>query len=442
MATLKINYNSNTSELCEIGKKYDTDKSCQRKNVTDLRHCHPYTLFYDNLFRSKRNDNINIAEIGILYGRSLLMWREYFPNANIYGFEYRNDLIQIFTQQFNNDRITLSNIDVASEESIRTSFQRMNVMYDIIIEDSNPQFEDQIRAVKNSYQFLKPGGILIVEDIFKSYDEKLYIDRLKHILNDVQDYYFIELYHTNKNSIGWDNDKLFVLVKGGDEPIFKNTNKMTIITPSYRTDNLFKIKNSINFNYVDQWIIVYDGSKIRDNPNIFKNENNDKINEFVYNTNGSTFGNAQRNYALTKISNPNTMVYYLDDDNIINPHIYRLLNIVDNTKMYTFNQFKRLKGNNVSPGYIDTACLLIPYNLCNDISWVLNKYEADGIYILDCYNKNKNVHTFVDNDLCYYNYLTTKIDKISRKQAQSVINNLQAVNRIPLKNKSFMKGLF
>ena len=55
MKSLKINYINNSSELCEIGKKYDTDKSSQRNNVTDHRHCHPYTLFYDGLFKNKKD---------------------------------------------------------------------------------------------------------------------------------------------------------------------------------------------------------------------------------------------------------------------------------------------------------------------------------------------------------------------------------------------------
>lgn len=463
MRTLKINYNSNKSELCEIGKKYDTDKSSQRKNVTNTRHCHPYTLFYDGLFRNKRDDNIQIAEIGILYGSSLLMWREYFKNARIYGFEYSNDLIENFKKTFHNERITLANIDVTNEENIRNSFQKMNTMYDIIIEDSTHQFDDQIRAIKNVYQYLKPGGILIVEDIFKSYNEKNYINQLKPILHHFQNYYFVELDHKNRNSTGWNNDKLFVLVKGGSEPIFKNTNKITIITPSYRTENLLKMKQSINFHYVDEWIIVYDGSKISTNPNIFGNEKNDKIKEFVHNTNGSSWGNAQRNYALSKISNPDTFLYYLDDDNIIHPHLYRLLNIIDNTKLYTFNQFNRLKGDNVLPGYIDTACLLIPYKLCNDITWLLDKYDADGIYIKECYNRNMKVHTFVDNDLCYYNYLTNKtVNKTPPNYVQSLnqmpsinntisnqnnnlmrtLNQVPSINNIPIQNKNFMKTLF
>ena len=402
MLTLKINYNKNISELCEIGKKYDTDKSSQRENVNNYRHCHPYTLFYDGLFKSKKNENLKIAELGILDGGSLLMWKEYFVNSQIYGFEYDNNLIYKFKQNYNNDRITLDNIDVTKKDNIINAFSELNILYDIIIEDTTHQFEDQIRVIENAYQYLKPGGILIIEDIFKSYNENDYIDRLKPILKNFQDYYFVELDHVNKNSTGWNNDKLFILVKGGDQPIFKNTNKLTIITPSYRINNLLEIKKSINFDYIEEWIIVYDGSKIIDNPNIFQNEENNKIKEYVYKGEGIS-GNPQRNYALSKITNPDTLLYYLDDDNIIHPNIYKLLNIIDNNRLYTFNQINRIKGNNISIDHIDTAMAIIPYNLCKNVKWILDKYNADGYYIRDCYNINKNIHIYVDNDLCYYN---------------------------------------
>jgi len=402
MESLKINYLNNSSELCEIGKKYDTDKSSQRNNVTDYRHCHPYTLFYDGLFRNRKTEPLKIAELGILDGASLLMWKEYFTTSEIYGFEYNNDLINNFKQNFNNDRVTLSNIDVTDKDSIVKAFSELNTLYDIIIDDTTHQFEDQIRVIENTYQYLKPGGILIIEDIFKSYNENDYINRLTPILEEFQNYYFIELDHINRNSSDWDNDKLFVLIKGGDEPIFKNRNKLTLITPSYRLNNLLEIKKSINFEYIEEWIIVYDGSKIIDNPHLFENQENNKIKEYVFEGEGIS-GNPQRNYALTKITNPDTLLYYLDDDNIFHPNMYKLLNIIDNDKMYTFNQYNRLKGNNIEVNYIDTAMVIIPYKLCKNEKWILDKYCADGYYIVECYNKNKNIHIFIDNDLCYYN---------------------------------------
>ena len=399
METLKINYNSNTSILCDIGKKFDTDKSSQRSNVTNTRHYHPYTLFYDSLFRNKKDNNLVIAELGILEGSSLRMWQEYFPNSNIYGFEYNNELIHKFKTFYNNDRITLSHIDVRNSESIKSTFRNLDIMYDIIIEDTTHEFEDQISVIENTYQYLKPGGILIIEDIFKRYNEEDYIKRLQPILHNFQDYYFIELDHVNRNSTGWNNDKLFILVKSG-EPIFKNNNTITIITPSYRLNNLINIKNSINFDYVDQWIIVYDGSKIIENPKLF---NHPKIKEYVHKGEGIS-GNPQRNYALDTITNTDTFIYYLDDDNIIHPNLYRLLNIIDK-KIYTFNSIN-IKGNNVSVNNIDTAMCIIYYDKCNTIRWTLQKYEADGIYINECYEKNKDIHIYVDNTLSYYNKLS------------------------------------
>ena len=395
MENINFNYYSASSELCEIGKKYDTDKSSQRLNVTNTRHCHPYTLFYDGLFNTRKNEKLEIAELGILDGASLLMWQEYFSNSNIHGFEYSELLINKFKKEHNNERISLTKIDVTNKDSILNGFG--NNKYDIIIEDTTHQFDDQIRVIENTYMNLKPGGILISEDVFKSYKETDYINKLAPILENFQDYYFVSLDHVNRNSTGWDNDKLFILVKN-----YNIQNKITIITPSYRIDNLLKLEKSINFDYVDEWIIVYDGSKLSENPNIFKN--NDKIKEYLHSSKGIS-GNPQRNYGLTKISNLNTFLYYLDDDNIIHPQFYRLLNVLVKNKIYTFNQTNRLKGNNIKMGSIDTAMFLIDYSLCKNISWIPDQYGADGYYITDCYNLHKDKHIFIDNNLCYYNKL-------------------------------------
>lgn len=217
MESLKINYYSESSELCEIGKKYDTDKSSQRNNVTHYRHCHPYTLFYEFLFRNKRNEPLKIAELGILYGGSLLMWKEYFTNATIYGFEFNDKLIDKFKKNCDNERITLTKIDVKNKDSIINAFGTLNTIYDIIIEDTTHKFEDQIRVIEHVYPYLKPGGILIIEDIFISTAENEYIIALQPILHHFQNYYFVELDHANKYSAQWNNDKLFVLVKRKEE---------------------------------------------------------------------------------------------------------------------------------------------------------------------------------------------------------------------------------
>lgn len=399
-----IDYKEAESELCLIGAKYDTDKSSQRKNVTSLRHCHPYTLFYHSLFRDKKNANLAIAELGILEGSSLLMWREYFPNTAIYGFDNNINFINSFLKKFNGKDLFLDLLDVKSQESITTTFSSIGIQYDLIIEDTTHQFEDQIRVIENIYPFLKPGGMLIVEDIFKSYNEQDYLDRLRPILDQFQDYYFVTLDHKNRNSTGWDNDKLFILVKAGEKPIFANQKKLTIITPSIRPSNLFKLKDSIDFDYVNEWIIVYDGSKINKNPNLFINENNPKIKEYIFKGEGIS-GNPQRNFALNNVQNEDTYIYFLDDDNLMHSDLYKFLNIIDDEKIYTFNQANRLKGNSIDLGGVDAAMFLVDYKFCKKIKWKLGEYAADYYFIHDCYLANKKQWIWVDNTFSYYNSL-------------------------------------
>ena len=188
--------------------------------------------------------------------------------------------------------------------------------------------------------------------------------------------------------------------------------KVTLITPSIRPENLLKIMDSIRFEYINKWIIVYDGSKIVENPKLFINN---KIEEHIYKGDGIS-GNPQRNYALDllKDTDTDTYLYYLDDDNIIHPELYNLLDNIEDDKMYTFDQqrpdnifpFKTLlKGNDITLFNIDTAMMLIDYNLCKDIRWVADKYNADGLYITECYTKNKDKWIYVDKLMAYYNPL-------------------------------------
>ena len=148
--SFNVNYKNTISDLCVLGSKYDTDKSSQRNNVTNQRHCHPYTLYYNSLFKNNRLDSLKIAELVILEGSSLLMWRDYFPNSQLYGFEYSDQFINSFKSKYTQERIALEKINVNSESNIVESFTRVNEIYDIIIEDTTHQFDDQIRVVKNA----------------------------------------------------------------------------------------------------------------------------------------------------------------------------------------------------------------------------------------------------------------------------------------------------
>ena len=223
MITLAINYKNEKSELCEMGEFYDTDKSPLRKDITDTRHAHAYTPYYNSLFLSSRGKKLNICEIGI--GPSLLMWQEYFWNSDIYGFDYNQDLLNSFRNKYNTDRISLSHMDVRDTDIVNSSFERTGVSYDLIIDDVTQYLDDQLNVIRNAVNYLNPGGFIIVEDIYTYRDENDYIEGLgEEVLSNFQKYFFIELNHTKKFSSDWNNDKLFVLIKKGTEPVFSQTN--------------------------------------------------------------------------------------------------------------------------------------------------------------------------------------------------------------------------
>ena len=84
--------------------------------------------------------------------------------------------------------------------------------------------------------------------------------------------------------------------------------------------------------------------------------------------------------------------------------MYNLLNYIDNNTINSFDQYNRIKGNNINIGYIDTAMVIIPFNLWNK-KGLLDVYEADGYYIKDCIDSNRDKHVYIDQDLWHYNFL-------------------------------------
>ena len=120
---------------------------------------------------------------------------------------------------------------------------------------------------------------------------------------------------------------------------------LTIITPCSRPSNIKTIFNSINFDLIDKWIIVYD------------TKNRTRYSkEFPYHTKilevdcydpDSYYGNAQRNMGL-ELANPNTWIYFLDDDNYIHPKFWEIVEMITKTDkefnyFYTFNQLRGLE---------------------------------------------------------------------------------------------------
>ena len=205
--SITIDSTNSITELCLLGIIYPTDKSPYNKDVN--LHKHPYTSIYNLLFSNIRYNDIKLGELGILDNNSMFCWREFFPNAKLYGFEWFDERLN----KAKDDGIdcTYIKMNVKDSNSIDNGLSLAGSKFDILIDDSTHLFDDQIKFINVAYKHLNKGGILIIEDIFINAKEEDYAKAIN------QDYFssatFINANHNLKNSLGWDNDKLLVLHK-------------------------------------------------------------------------------------------------------------------------------------------------------------------------------------------------------------------------------------
>ena len=74
-----------SSNLEKLAIKYGTDKSSEKHN-----YCEKYAKYLP----FNRYDKMNILEIGVLDGKSLQTWREYYYQSNIIGIDINPDCKQ------------------------------------------------------------------------------------------------------------------------------------------------------------------------------------------------------------------------------------------------------------------------------------------------------------------------------------------------------------
>lgn len=155
--------------LTEISKKYETDKEIE----------HHYLDTYEKHFKAKfkREDVKKVVEIGIHFGDSLMMWAEYFPNAQIIGadiIDYKKvdykltlhgktyDRRDVFC---NHPRIKTYVLDQTDEESIKDFKFNIGKDCDIIIDDGGHSMEMHQKTIKHLLDCVSKNGLYIIEDL-------------------------------------------------------------------------------------------------------------------------------------------------------------------------------------------------------------------------------------------------------------------------------------
>ena len=156
--SIKIDTTGYASDLCILGEKYGTDKSIYNKKT---KHQHSYTAVYNILFNHLKNKTINIAEIGIAHSSSLQMFRDYFKYSNIYAFDHDKTTIEN-SKKLNINNVNYFQLDVKDRIEIQRLFKKINIFYDIIIDDSSHLFDHQINIILEAKNFLKENEVSIL----------------------------------------------------------------------------------------------------------------------------------------------------------------------------------------------------------------------------------------------------------------------------------------
>ena len=128
-------------------------------------HKHFYIDAYDNLFSAWKDEPIQLMELGIASGASLLLWSQYFkgylqnlPNTKmIFGDAYDNDKAKYLVENLPKQ--------------------------DVFIEDGAHDIDNQISALMKYHSLVKPGGYYICEDLFIANLAKYLVDGVYQITN-------------------------------------------------------------------------------------------------------------------------------------------------------------------------------------------------------------------------------------------------------------------
>ena len=151
------------TELCDLCKKYGTDKGPREMNGWG------YSPIYHSWLEKRRLEVKRVLEVGIcgyrdipnnVVGASLYVWRDYFPNAEIFGID--NDGKFIFTDE----RIHTFQADAYSPVQMNAAMQAFGPeKFDFIVDDAVHDPVPQICLLNFLWPYLADDGIYAMEDV-------------------------------------------------------------------------------------------------------------------------------------------------------------------------------------------------------------------------------------------------------------------------------------
>ena len=150
--------------LRELGLKYRTDKMKPYLSHLGLG----YMEGYERHFATIRDTVTSVLEIGVRFGNSLPIWRDYFPKAMVYGLDCNEDCAKLTF----GDRVKIT-IGHQEDSQILADLIKLSGGFDIVIDDGSHLVEHQLKSLEVLLPAVRAGGIYAIEDLSCSYMEDI-----------------------------------------------------------------------------------------------------------------------------------------------------------------------------------------------------------------------------------------------------------------------------
>lgn len=161
-------YSRPKSELERLANKYKSDKGSIYYNA------HNYAGIYEKYLAKDRTRPLIILELGLLRhdiqarnpggpfddAPSLFMWKEYFPNSKIFGFD-----IADFSLVPDTENVEILRGDASNCNDLEKLIKKIGKMIDVIIDDASHASHHQQIALGYLFPYLAEDGFYFIEDL-------------------------------------------------------------------------------------------------------------------------------------------------------------------------------------------------------------------------------------------------------------------------------------
>jgi hypothetical protein len=142
------------SELDDLSEKYYGSEGC-RKHIS-------YLAEYERFLSPIRYQPIRLLELGVRFGASMQMWRDYLPRATIVGIDLDN-CPEAFP---NDDRVRFLHGGQDDPAILDEALRRAGGPFDLIIDDCAHIGHIAARSFAHLFpKSLRSGGMYVIEDI-------------------------------------------------------------------------------------------------------------------------------------------------------------------------------------------------------------------------------------------------------------------------------------